>query len=177
VPFWSSVSIVGKPQILIMDASQNKNGWESEFCNRLFQSLQLSKLQMYKEVPISDLAPLFSDRNKFNIILLCSHKPFDIWNQIETETWLSQKMFMLCCWESYDPEISKVVMQSGAASVIVPESPTTPREAGLFYLKFLTELDLHSADQISGKMIWFSFAKAKELLKKRRYNAKFNVRC
>jgi hypothetical protein len=160
-----------------MDASQNRNRWESQFSNRLFQSLQRSKLQMCGEAPISDIPQLVSDTNKFNIILLCSHKPFEIWNQIETQPWLSQKIFTLCCWESYDPEISRAVMQSGAASVIVPESPTSPREAGLFYLKFLTELDLHSADQISGKMIWFSFAKAKELLKKRRYNARFNVLC
>jgi len=130
---------------------------------------------MYGSAPISTSLP--DDPENFNIILLCSHKPFGIWNQIETQPWLSQKIFAICCWESYDPEISGSVMQSGAASVIVPESPTTPREAGLFYLKFFKELDLHSLDQISGKMIWFSFAKAKELLKKRRYNAKFNVRC
>jgi hypothetical protein len=56
-------------------------------------------------------------------------------------------------------------------------SPMSAREAGLFYLKFFTELNLHSKDHISGKMVWFSFSKAKEFLKRRRYSAKFGARC
>jgi hypothetical protein len=172
MPFWSALSIAGKPRIWMIDASQNKNGWESEFCHRLFRSLQRSNLEIFGNIQSSP-----DDPDAFNTILLCEQKPFDFWNQIKTESWLSQKLFSFCCWESYDPEISGAMMQSNAGSVIVPESSMTPREAGLFYLKLFTELDLHSKDQISGKMIWFSFAKAKELLKKRRYNAKFQVRC
>jgi len=178
LPIWSSLSIPGKPSIAIVDGSQDRNSWESQFCVQLFGSLKRSGLQMYGECPLAaDILAPVKDPEKFNSLLLCAQDPFDFWPQTKTQSWFSQKLFCFCSWQNYDPQISTEMLQSQAAAVVVPESQTTAREAGLFYLKFFTELNLHSVDQISGKMIWFSFAKAKELLKKRRYNGKFTVRC
>jgi len=174
MPFWSSVSIPGKPRILIIDASKNKSGWETEFCNRLFRSLQRSNLQMCGSLPVESIP---ENVDAFSVLVLCERKPFAFWNQIKTDSRLSEKLFCFCCGNDYDVESSQAMMESKIASVIVPESEMSAREAGLFYLKFFTELDLHSTHEVNGKMIWFSFVKAKELLKKRRYNAKFTVRC
>jgi hypothetical protein len=193
LPFWSSVSIPGKPAILLIDSSGNQEGWESDFCNRLFRSLQRSKLRVAGDavflVSGAGILPAellrgqdsrdthFPDPESFNVILLCAHSLQNVWSDLLKQSWLSQKIVALCSWQSYQPETSQAALQSLSAAAIVPESASNARESGLFYLKFLTELDLHSSDQISGKMIWFSFTKAKELLKRRRYQAKFGVRC
>ena len=44
-------------------------------------------------------------------------------------------------------------------------------------LKFFTEMGLHSSDDITGKMVWFSCSKARELLRRRRLVGKVGVRC
>jgi hypothetical protein len=64
-----------------------------------------------------------------------------------------------------------------AQIILVPGSALSQRAAGLFYLKFFTELDLHADDSIMGKMVWFSHAKAKEILKRRNLPGAIEVRC
>ena len=182
MPFWSEVSIPGKPKILLADASRNLTGWESGFCERVFRSLKRSGLEMHGDSPLrieksEDLLLYWED---CKCLLLCTHELKRYWTSLQSIQNLSPKLFAVCTWESYDPEISKQVLEarsSFASAAVVPQSPVTPREAALFYLKFFAELELHSGDQISGKMVWFSFSKAKELLKHRRYSGKFGVRC
>ena len=50
------------------------------------------------------------------------------------------------------------------------------REGGLFLLKFFTELDLHSEVNMTGRMAWFSWSKASELLKRRQLTGRFGLR-
>ncbi|HEY7160771.1 MAG TPA: hypothetical protein VH815_05900, partial [Acidobacteriota bacterium] len=89
-------------------------------------------------------------------------------------------LLAICSTDGFDAESAESVLKSNppiAPMMIVPQSTMSQREAGLFYLKVFTELKLHSSDSISGKMVWFSVSKAKELLKRRRYGAKFGARC
>jgi hypothetical protein len=93
---------------------------------------------------------------------------------------LESFLFGLCNCNSFDPQVSDELFKpvpAAAPIAVAPLSAMTPREAGLFYLKFFTELKLHSAGDITGKMAWFSFSKARELLRRRRYTAKFGIRC
>ena len=52
----------------------------------------------------------------------------------------------------------------------------TGREGGLFFLKFFTELHLHSEVDMTGRMAWFSWSKATALLKRRRLKGSFGLR-
>ena len=82
--------------------------------------------------------------------------------------------------EDYDPETTHDILKSPtnfAPLAVAQGSPLTPREAGLFFLKFFIELDLHSSDEISGRMVWFSWSKARELLRRRRLTGVVEVRC
>ena len=53
----------------------------------------------------------------------------------------------------------------------------TPREAGLYFLKFFIELHLHAPSEISGRMVWFSASKAAALLRRRGLPGTVGLRC
>ena len=181
---WSSVTIPGRPSILVIDASRNLAGWEHDFMDQFFSSLKRSQLQLIGEAPvrldqIQELEPFLSQQ--FNCMILFSYgeQLKTDWRWLQAHPNLSPKVFAACMCEFYDDEITSVILQSPqtfAPIAVVPQSSATPRETGLFLLKFFTELNLHSQDNISGKMAWFSFSKATALLKKRRYTAKFALR-
>ncbi len=192
---WSSVSIPRRPTILVIDASRNVRGWEYEFSDLLFARLSRRGLSLTGDAPVrveqpSDMAPHLEAHDDFNCVLLLGHgdgdslvsgaRLGDYWDWLNSGVELPPVLFCACMWESYDPQVSKGILESPesfAPLAISPQSPLTPRESGLFLLKFFTELNLHSTDSITGKMVWFSGSKAKELLRRRRLPGKVGVRC
>ena len=175
---WSSVSRSGVPRILMLDATQNKQGSEYAFSDRLYQSLKKSGLQMEADRPVQMIPNQLSDY-QFNCLLIFAHSEKDFLETL-TSQHLSSCLLAICSTDGFDAETGESIVKSNlplAPIVIAPLTTMSLREAGLFYLKFFTELKLHSTDSISGKMVWFSFTKAKELLKRRRYAARFGVRC
>ena len=89
------------------------------------------------------------------------------------------KLFACCSWEDYDASLSDLILQASdelAPIAVVQQSPVAARDGALFFLKFFTELELHSEGRITGRMAWFSWSKAKELLKRRRLPATFGLR-
>ena len=52
------------------------------------------------------------------------------------------------------------------------------RAAGLFFMKFFVELDMHSeaADSMTGKMVWFGHSKAREILRRRNYEGRVSLK-
>ena len=192
---WSPVSIPGKPTLLVVDASCNLEGWESDFCSRLFAVMRKRGLLLTETSPIrterpQQLAPHVESQQAFNSVLLLGHGKGDgvepgrdigsYWAWLNAQDGLLPKLVALCTWERYDQSLSHEILESPqtfAPLALAPQSPMTPREAGLYFLKFFTELDLHSDGSLTGKMVWFSGSKAKELLKRRRLIGKVGVRC
>ena len=89
------------------------------------------------------------------------------------------KLLAVCSWQDYDPALTEELLKAPsdfAPLALAQQSPVTAREAGLFFLKFFSELHLHSEGQISGRMTWFSWSKAKELLNRRRLEGSFGLR-
>jgi hypothetical protein len=170
---WSAVTIPGSPRILMLDTTKNIQGWEYAFSDRLYQSLKKTGLEMEKKEPLHSIS-LLTDYN-FNCLLFFTHSQNDILDTLRTQS-PSPYLLAICTIEGFDESVLKANIEN-TPILIAPLSAMSAREAGLFYLKFFTELKLHSKDSISGKMVWFSFSKARELLKRRRYAAKFGVRC
>lgn len=191
---WSTVSIPGRPTILVADASRNLGGWEFGFCDRLYENMNRRGLRLEGGGPIrvdlpEELLP-YLQCQEINCILLFGHgegeavateaKLGSYWAWLSSRGQPSPVLFAACMWESYDPTVSRDILESQAnfaPLAVVPQSPLTPREAGLFFLKFFTELDLHSSESITGRMVWFSCSKARELLRKRRLTGKVGARC
>lgn len=94
----------------------------------------------------------------------------NFWDWQSNYEGMAPKLLTICICEDYDPYTSQSILMakdSFAKFAIVHQSPLTPRVAGLFFMKFFTELDVHTADAITGQMGWFSRSKARELLRKR----------
>ena len=183
---WSSVSIPGKPSVLMVDASQDMNGWESAFCDRLFTTMKRRGLSLIGEAPARIEAPeelmtyLEPDDASNCILVLGYGEGRGCWEWLTTRSGLSPKLFAVCTWEDYDPEVSREILESQtpfAPLALAQQSPLMPREASLYLLKFFTELELHSDSAITGRMVWFSDSKARELLRRRRLPGKVAVRC
>jgi hypothetical protein len=170
---WSSVTIPGAPKILMVDKTQNIQGWEYAFSERLYQSLKKTGLEMEKDEPLHSINQL--SIYNFNCLLFFTHSQNEVLHIVRSQDQPSY-LLAICSTDAFDESILKANTVT-TPIVIAPLSPMSVREAGLFYLKFFTELKLHSKDAISGKMVWFSFSKARELLKRRRYAAKFGVLC
>ena len=191
---WSPTAIPGSPRVLIVDASCNAEGWEGEFCDRMADTLKRKQLQLVGEAPVrvgrpEAMAEVLESQD-FNCLLLFGHgqgqsvheeaKLKEYWTWLCRHEGLAPMLLALCTCETYDPETSQAILEARegfARLALAPQSPLTPRAAWLFFMKFFTELDLHTSDAITGKMVWFSYAKARELLKRRRLPGEVGVRC
>ena len=191
---WSQTTIPGEPRLLIVDGSGNVQGWESEFCDRIWNVLTRKGFRLVGEGPMrarnpEDLAEPWRDQDSFNCIFLACHGkatragPTGLvayWDWLSNQQGLDPKLLAVCTWEDHDAETSESILASEdnvASLAIAPQSPLSPRAAGLFYMKFFTELGDHSSDSINGRMVWFSCTKARELLRRRRLPGQIGMRC
>ena len=193
--FWSDTTIPGKPRLLLVDSSRNVQGWEADFCSRMYRVLERKRMRLAGEGPLrvnrpEELTEALLDLEGFNCIFLFSHGDGQntteesnlrsYWHWMSSHEGLSQKLLAVCTCEDYDPDTSQSILtaeDSFAPFAIVPQSTLSPRAAGLFFLKFFTELDMHAPDEITGKMVWFSRSKARALLQKRHLAGEIGMRC
>ena len=179
--------------MLLVDASRNLAGWESEFCDRLFTAMARRGLGLVGSGSLrvggpQQLEPHLRALESGTCLLLVGHgeetAPSAAVEMQSYVAWLKAnvpgpKLLAVCSWQHYDPALSAELLKAPsdfAPLALAQQSPVTAREAGLFFLKFFSELYLHSEDQISGRMAWFSWSKAKELLNRRRLEGSFGVR-
>ena len=193
--FWSEITVPGKPRLLVVDGSRNAQGWEREFCDRIFNVLSRKEMNLAGAGPLradrpQDVAEALLDQDAFNCIFLVGHASgpdipeeshlSSFWDWLSNQKELTPKLLAVCSCEDYDPDTSQSILtaeDSFAQFAIVPQLPISPRAAGLFFMKFFTELDVHAADDITGKMVWFSRSKARELLRKRHLPGEMGMRC
>ena len=193
--FWSDVTIPGKPRLLVVDSSRNVQGWEAEFCSRIYHVFERKQMSLAGTGPLrverpQDVSEALLDQESFNCIFLFSNgggphateesNLSNFWNWLSSYQGLSPKLLAVCTCEEYDPDTSQSILaaeDSFAQFALVPNSSMSPRAAGLFFMKFFTELDLHADDAITGKMVWFSRSKARELLRKRHLTGDIGMRC
>lgn len=190
---WSQTSILGKPGLLVIDGCCERQGWESEFCGRMFNVFRRKGIALVGEAPLKidspeGLSETLQDQSGFNCIFLIGHagrasemaQLSDFWAWLSNRDGLTPKLLAACTFEDHDPETSRSILSAEggfAQFAVVPQSPLSPRAAGLYFLKFFTELEFHAPDSITGRMVWFSHAKAKELLRKRHLAGELGIRC
>ena len=190
---WSPTVIGSPPVLVLVDASRNLAGWESEFCDRLFNAMTRRGLRLVGSGPLAvdeprQLAPHLPAIEDASCLLIVGHGQPDAPSAAQEMrayvAWLKanatgRKLLAVCSWHDYDPSLAQELLKDPsdfAPLAVVQQSPVTAREAGLFFLKFFTELTLHSESEMSGRMAWFAWSKAKELLSRRRLEGRFAVR-
>lgn len=192
---WKPITIPGKPKIAVIDGSSNTEGWEADFSDRIFANFQrrgmlLKETILPRVTRPTELGLHLTPEHSFNCILLFTHAQPEpgvhssglegYWEWLIKHPWTSQKLLAICTWEQPDPSITDAVLKSGdnfAPLALIPQSSMSPREAGLYFMKFFAELDLHTSDNLTGKMVWFSASKAKELLRRRNLKGSVGVNC
>ena len=189
----SRVVIEGPPALLLVDASRNLAGWEAEFCDRLCAAMVRRGLRLVGGRSLRVSGPEELGRHlplleAANCLLLIGHggetSPSASAELREYWAWLranavGPKLLAVCSWADHDPAFSEEVLRASgdfAPLALVQESPVSGREGGLFFLKFFTELHLHSEVDMTGRMAWFSWSKATALLKRRRLTGSFGLR-
>ena len=191
--FWSQTTIPGKPRLLIVDGSRNVLGWESQFCDRISNVLARKEVGLVTGGAVrpngpEELASLLRDQQANCIFLLChgysqdgqTATLEDYWKWLAGQNGLSETLLAVCTYEGHDPETAQAIMDAGdgfAKLAVAQQSDMSLRAAGLFFMKFFTELDLHAYDSITGKMVWFSHSKAREILKRRDLPGRMGLRC
>jgi len=187
---WSPAVIPGKPRLLVIDASGNQAGWEAALARRFAATMMRRGVVVIGEAPLLVAAPAelggYGQRlTEANcLVLLTQGKAGGAATLKVYWDWLTShvpgpKLLAACSWESYDPAVNGFILgkqQEFAPLSVAPKAPVNQRDGALFLLKFFTELALHTEDQITGKMVWFSWSKSRALLKRRRLNDDFGVR-
>src|SRR5262245_29636913 len=120
---WSSVRIAGKPNLILIDATQNALGFEREFCNRLFNALKRSGLK----IP-GDSAVQVRSGEEFNSVLKTAEYNCILlfvnglsesvkqdqslesyWAQLKSSN-LPDSLLAICCWQILDPKTIEDVL-------------------------------------------------------------------
>jgi hypothetical protein len=191
---WSQRSIEGRPRMLIVDGSGETSGEGAELCRRLFFALQKRGIHMAASGPIQlgtpeSLGSAIDAHGPINVLFILAYGSSGLSAEATSMgaywTWLKGNpeapvLLSVCSLRVPDSDASQDILKGDEAVAplaVVQETAMTPRAAGLFFLKLFTELHMHSKDSITGKMLWFSVAKSKELLKRRRLEGKVGVKC
>ena len=190
---WSPTVIEAPPVVALVDASRNLAGWESEVCDRLFAAFARRGLRMVGEGASrvgepEALASYGEALATASCVLLvgpggaagppAGAELRDYWDWLRANL-AGQKLVAVCSWENHDPALTDDVLKAAdgfAPLAVAQQSPVSARAGSLFLIKFFSELHLHSEGQMTGRMVWFSWSKARELLKRRGLEGSFGLR-
>lgn len=186
--FWGDASIEGRPRVLTVDITGNREGWEHDSAHRVHLSMPRRKISVAAELPligeVSEVARMINGAGDFNaMLLLCrpadSDAAVQIWSRLQEVN--TNALLAICTWDTAEPLLAGAIGESTGSFgqlAVVQESPMSVRAAGLFFMKFFAELDMHSeaTDSMTGKMVWFGHSKAREILRRRNYEGRVSLK-
>ena len=189
--FWSQIAVPGRPRVLVLDATRNREGWEADSCNRVSNSLVRREIPVVGGGPLpagtpAELGKALQPTDGYNCIFLCARADgewavADCWAELKTGLAGTSKLLAICTWDGVDAETSEEVLRADDSFAVLAasqQSPLSVRAAGLFFMKFFAELDLHShaSNSMTGKMVWFGHSKAREILRRRKYEGRVGLK-
>jgi hypothetical protein len=185
----STASIERSFSLLLLDTTNNEEGWEYEVSAKLLAVLEKRGVTLVEARPlhVSSASQLYRHPESLAaascIILLGSSNGapdrfMGLWNGLSAHI-EAPTIAVVCLWGTHLESLTDAVLKLSpdwAPIALAQESDIAPRAGALFLLKFITELELHSDERMTGRMAWFAWKKAAELLKRRGLSAKFGLR-
>jgi hypothetical protein len=182
-----STTVIERPlRVLLIHVSSDTIADESTAVARLANVLSKRNVPLAAPTPIvvanaADLPAHAETIASASCIVIVGSQPA---HQLEVYQWLDDNVIdstfaVTCAFGIHDTALTDAVLKSSngwAPIAIAQESDITLREGALFLAKFLAEMHLHTDGNITGRMAWFSWKKAGELLKRRRSDARFGLR-
>ena len=76
--FWGQASVAGRPRVLVLDATHDREGWEAETCARVSNSLVRRDIPVLDGGPITvrspdDLEGILQPHDRYNCIFPRAH--------------------------------------------------------------------------------------------------------
>ncbi len=189
--FWSDVTVPGRPRVLVLDAVEDRDGWEAEATARIAASLTRRDIPVIGGSPVAvsgpdDITSAIESAEDFNCIFLtaradASPSAAECWSALNEALAGSTKLLAMCTWDSADPKVAEDALKGEdtfAPVAVVQQEPMSGRGASLFFMKFFAELDMHSesTNSMTGKMVWFGHSKAREIMRRRHYDGRVGLR-
>ncbi|MBI3953331.1 MAG: hypothetical protein HY330_02345 [Chloroflexi bacterium] len=182
-------TVPGRPTVLVLDATQNLQGWEFELAERGVKALRRRQVQVWGERPwrpanAEEMERSLPPPQDFNCLFLLAHGPGDAtpasatarayWDRLVAQQALAAKLIAVAPIQPYDAALSKEVLRPGGpgAIALAPTTELSARDVVIFFVKFFYELDLHARDSITGTMAQFAYFKAQRLVRN-----KVGLRC
>ena len=185
---WSTASIPGKPVVSIATKCHSDMLNGNVFATNLAHKLQRRTVTLATAGPVPILNPqtLSAVIEEANCLLLIwpvsdgdtNHSLLEFWNGLLGLPGLRPLLVAILTGPGHEPNLRKIeeMDHDRIPFLITQTGPISFNEAEAYILKFFAELSLHSSDNISGKMVWFSAAKATTLLNGRGIPSPFAVR-
>lgn len=192
--FWSDVTVPGRPHVLAIDACANANGWEADSASRVVASIDRRHIPVVSGGPVAitgpdQIAQALASSDDYNAILLFARADAEVgdagvsqyWEALRSELQGEEKLLAVCTWDSSDEAVAAQILESPetfAHIAVAQQTPLSVRGAGLFFMKFFAEVDLHSesTESMTGKMVWFGHSKAREILRRRKIDGRVGLR-
>jgi hypothetical protein len=185
----STTSIERPLKLLLVDATNNEEDWEYEVATKLLAVLGKRGVALVEALPLQvasaselDIYHESLEAASCVVLLGSSHGSPDVcldsWNWLGTHI-TDSTLAVVCLWGEPNQSLTELILKSHPAwapVALAQESNVAPRDGALFLLKFITELELHSDSRMTGRMAWFAWKKAAELLKRRGLDARFGLR-
>jgi hypothetical protein len=186
---FSNTVIPGAPRVMMIDASTDAGGWEAAYCERLHAVMGRRGIAMVSTAPVSISKPdelgRLVEGIDYNCICLFGPALPDVTPAlVDYVDWLEMhvagpKLLTACAWEATPAGATDQLLATRptfAPIALMPDGPVSAREAGLGLMKFYVELALHAEQQTTGRMVWFSWRKAQEVLRRRGFAADWVLR-
>ena len=185
---WSSAFIPGKPVVSVIAIEETETATGLATTSRLSQKLKRRKIALGS----SNLASVLhantpptstADSNCFLLVWTTFEGRANdclstIWESLLQRSKSGPILVALLGGVDADPAFEQIIETPGPTiPFLLTQTRSVPFHHGEAYiLKFFSELALHSPDNISGKMVWFSATKAAALLKTRGVATAFTLR-
>ena len=185
---WSSAFIPGKPVVSVIAIEGTETPTGLATAARLSQKLKRRKVTLGSSKLASMLhtnspATSAAGSNCFLLVWTAFEgRPNDclsiIWDNLLQRSKSGPILVALLAGLDTDPNFERIIETlDPEIPFLLTQTRSVPFHHGEAYiLKFFSELALHSPDNISGRMVWFSAAKAAALLKTRGVTSPFTLR-
>ena len=173
----------GRPLVLVVDATQNLQGWEQKASDRVFRSMKRRKVQVLGAGPERPTSPsefeaLIASWPVFNCLILAGQgrgddvdasaalkSYWDVLRRKQDEISLAVVATWTC--GRPDPRVKEEVIRARdlAPIALASEEDLNAHEAFVFFSRFFEELDLHCPTVINAPMARFAYIKTRHFAK------------
>ena len=169
--------------MLLVDVTQNLEGWEHKASERVYRSMKRRKVQVvgpeaFRPTSVMEFASLLEGQGDYNCLLVMGQgqgegveerSTLKVYLDPMLEKQRGAPLALVAVWTCgrSDPELRRKVIHAKdlAPIALASESDLGPHEGFVFFSRFFEELDLHCPQAITPAMARFAYLKTRHFSK------------